>query len=453
MLFKLKKSVTRFSGQLTRILLQYAYRGVKNEIDDSKHRYIIYLNLIGIITFCVTIISALIFICVNEFLAALAMLISGTLFLAWPFCLNRNGLQLSSRIGIVLYTNIIILIASCLFSHKSSLDEYYLCVAVNCNFMYTQKERKWLLFSLFITLAFFIVESTPFQYFLPSLNLIKDFQRGDKIILFGLILTVVLDVLAAVYINSLRERHLLEKQKLLEEAQRLVLVQNDDLKTFSIAASHSMQTPLNVSRYFLQRIDDNKFASTKDPEYKEYLAFVENGLSQIEQLVSGLFSYNKIINLENEVTAFDLTEESDKIKKNMLPRYPASKIRIPKIGQKLVLNKLLFNIIIHNLIDNGLKYNRSTTPEIQLEFNLNRSSVEILVKDNGIGIPKEHFDSIFVPFRRMQQEAMFGAGNGLGLAGAKRAAERMGGSLVCVESSQNGTVFQLNIPIVSSKET
>lgn len=452
MLLKLKNLFNYLSGHFNRLLLLYAFKGVKHEADETKQRYIIYLNLIGIITFGVNIISAIIFYSINEFLAATAFLLSGPIFILLPFYFNRNGLKLRTRILWVLYADLLLFVASCLFSHNSSLDRYYLCIAVNCNFMYTEKEKKWLLFSLFFTLGFFIVESTSLQNYLPAYNLIHDFENGDKIVLSGLILTVVLDVFAAVYINSLREKHLLAKQKLLEEAQKQVHTQNDDLKAFSIAASHSMQTPLYVAKYFLQQIEENKFNSIENPAYEKYIRLIGNGLSQIEQLVSGLFSYNRIINLENEMDAFDVTNEINNIKKSILPRYPFSSVIVPAEKYTVVINKMLFSVIIQNLIDNGLKYNRSAIPEVKLKINVSNDEMEIFVKDNGIGIPPAFFDKIFEPFKRIQQDSNLNIGNGLGLAGAKRAAERMKGSLICLESSQRGTVFKLTIPITNTKE-
>lgn len=447
-LFKLKNIANHFTYQFNRIILYYAFKGVDNELDDSKQRYIIYLNLIAIVTLLVNIISTIVFLCVNEFLAALAMWVGGFGILIWPFYLNRNGLTLASRIGYILYTNIVIIIVSCIFSHQSVLENYFLCITVNSNFIYTSKERKWLLLSIFFSLLCFIIESTSLQNLLPNLNLINNFEQGDKIILFGVIMTVVLDVLAAVYINSLRERSLLEKQKQLEEAQKLVLVQNDDLKTFSIAASHSMQTPLHISSFCLKKIKENESANLSDTEYEKYLSLIDTGLSQVEQLVSGLFSYNRIINLENEITPLDISKEVNRIQKSITPLYPNSIIITPFFEQKIMVNKMLFTIIIQNLIDNGLKYNCSDIPEVKLDFTFNKGWLDILVKDNGVGIPEVYIDRIFMPFTRIQSGAEFRAGNGLGLAGAKRAAERMGGNLMCLESNQHGTVFKLSIPVI-----
>lgn len=449
MLFKFKKLFNNLSGHFNRLLLLYAFKGLKNEADETKQRYIIYLNLLGLITLVINLITSIIFFFIGEFLASLSIFIGGIVFAFWPFYFNRNGLKLISRLGLVLSSNAMLMIAACMFSHHSALDKYYLSLAVNCNFMYTQKEKKWLFFCLSITLIFFIVESTPLENYLPSLNLITNFERGDRIILSGLILTIVLDVLAAVYINSLREQHLLEKQKLLEDAQRRVIIQNDDLKAFSIAASHSMQTPLHVSRFFLKQIYDKEIINTQDPEYKNYITIIGNGLSQIEQLVSGLFSYNRIINLENEVDTFNITKEVNRIKRFITPRYSSSIVIVPIIEQDVVLNKMLFSVIIQNLIDNGLKYNRSSIPSVELIIRINSVALEVLVADNGIGISEEYFDSIFVPFKRIQRDVTIQAGNGLGLAGSRRAAERMGGTLICLQSSGQGTVFKLNVPIIN----
>ena len=113
---------------------------------------------------------------------------------------------------------------------------------------------------------------------------------------------------------------------------------------------------------------------------------------------------------------------------------------------------MLFSTIIQNLIDNGLKYNRSEVPTVKIKFIISNGWAEILVMDNGIGIPQEYFNSIFTPFKRIQQDSKLRVGNGLGLAGAKRAAERMGGNLICLESCGNGTVFKLIIPLMGGNE-
>jgi signal transduction histidine kinase len=106
---------------------------------------------------------------------------------------------------------------------------------------------------------------------------------------------------------------------------------------------------------------------------------------------------------------------------------------------------MLFTIVLQNLIDNGLKYNRSPIPTVSLGYYVKNKRCYLLVTDNGIGIKEEYFNQIFEPFKRVDASNHF-KGTGLGLSGARRAAERIGGSLLCLRSSDQGSVFQFSLP-------
>lgn len=302
------------------------------------------------------------------------------------------------------------------------------------------------MFSIFICLGLFIIESTSLQDYLPAYNTIKDIHATNLILLIGQILNIIMDVIIYAYLNRLRENNLLAKQKELEDIQKQLQTQNEDVKAFSIAASHNMQTPLYVSSFFLKKINA-EIEQISSSTLKSNIEMIENGLQQIEQLVSGLFSYNKIINIENEHEQIEIGREISLVKKNIMTRYTVADIVYDGSELNIITNRMLFSIIIYNLIDNGLKYNRSILPCVNLSCKISGKKAAIIVKDNGIGIPKTHFAQIFKPFNRIQTEIILKAGNGLGLAGARRAAERMGGKLICLDSSNEGSIFKLEIPV------
>ena len=64
--------------------------------------------------------------------------------------------------------------------------------------------------------------------------------------------------------------------------------------------------------------------------------------------------------------------------------------------------------------------------------------------DNGIGIDREHLDTIFAPFKRLHAAADY-PGSGLGLAICKKIVERAGGR-IWAESSGQGSVFLFTLP-------
>ena len=421
--------------------------GVKNEKDESNQKYIIMMNLISMVSCGGLCTTGFMFVFMGEFFQA-SLHFAGALVWISPIYINRNGLKVASRLVVIIYSAIVLFLCSVWFTHYSTLDNYFLIVAITCLFLFSPKERKWLLLCVTLCLFLFVVESTPMQNYLPAFNTLtgERLAVANLVLLAGQIILILLDVLCFTYVSSIREASLLSKQKLLEETQYKVQLQNEDLKTFSIAASHNMQMPLYVSSFFINKMQTHPKV-VEDAAIMEDVGLIKNGLEQIEQLVSGLFSYNRIINIENEKREISVQEEILSVKNNFLNNYPNAMIAVKGEDCKIVTNQLLFAIILQNLIDNGLRYNVSATPTINIELRKELHRLYIFVSDNGVGIPHKYLPVVLEPFKKIVSKVGLKSGNKLGLAGSKRAAERLGGGLSCVSSDDSGTTFCLEVPM------
>lgn len=112
-----------------------------------------------------------------------------------------------------------------------------------------------------------------------------------------------------------------------------------------------------------------------------------------------------------------------------------------------MVDEVHFTNVIFNLLDNAFKYRREEPILYVKTVNKNKGIV-ISIKDNGLGIPKDHLNRIFEKFYRVPTGNVHDVkGFGLGLAYVKKIVEDQGGQ-IDVESEINvGTKFDIFLPI------
>ena len=99
---------------------------------------------------------------------------------------------------------------------------------------------------------------------------------------------------------------------------------------------------------------------------------------------------------------------------------------------------------VDNLLRNALRFSPTDKP-VEINARLRGGQIEIAVRDHGPGVPAEHLAQLGEPFFRAPGQTS--AGHGLGLAIARRAAERHGGSLQLSNHPAGGFVAKLELPL------
>lgn len=100
-----------------------------------------------------------------------------------------------------------------------------------------------------------------------------------------------------------------------------------------------------------------------------------------------------------------------------------------------------------NLLSNACKYG-GTPPHIQISASIHSNKVNLIVKDNGPGIPEDKKKTIFEPFTRLHQHENQRTGTGIGLTIVLLLMEKQQGE-VGVESDADGTTFWFSLPIAN----
>jgi signal transduction histidine kinase len=112
----------------------------------------------------------------------------------------------------------------------------------------------------------------------------------------------------------------------------------------------------------------------------------------------------------------------------------------------LKLDEMHFSNVIKNLLDNAFKYN-DKKPKIHISTQNIRDGIQILVKDNGIGLSKEDQHKVFEKFYRVQRGNVHDTkGFGLGLNYVKSIVEAHHGRVTIDSKLKEGTTFAISLP-------
>ena len=162
---------------------------------------------------------------------------------------------------------------------------------------------------------------------------------------------------------------------------------------------------------------------------------VQNKLSEKSRINLSEFSKTLIDTLPFNASSHDIKSSC----------YAFNDNRLVSIDKEILLQSLYI------LIENAIKYSEPNS-KIRISFDLNtKNELEILVIDNGIGIPQSEFKAVFEPFFRGKSNddsASSPSGSGIGLALVKiLVEEELGGQIAVVTPlTQNGTWMQILIP-------
>ena len=98
-----------------------------------------------------------------------------------------------------------------------------------------------------------------------------------------------------------------------------------------------------------------------------------------------------------------------------------------------------------NLVTNAIKFHGPARPQVHISAARSRNTWTFTFKDNGIGIPADAQERIFLMFQRLHTQAEY-PGTGIGLAICRKVVERHGGELWVESNKGQGSTFLFTLP-------
>ncbi len=220
---------------------------------------------------------------------------------------------------------------------------------------------------------------------------------------------------------------------------------------FMSIATHELKTPVTSLKAFTQSLE-NRFTKAGDEESALYLAKMDAQLDRLTTLIGDLLDSTKIEagKLQFNKEYFDVNELVGEVVEEMQRITEKQTILLKADMTRIIYgDRNRIEQVMVNLLSNAIKYSPHGN-KIIVTTQSDKENVTICVQDFGIGIAKEHYDTIFQRFQRVGNQNTFG-GLGLGLFIASTIVERHNGS-IWVESEKNkGTTFCFQLPVAEKK--
>ena len=245
-------------------------------------------------------------------------------------------------------------------------------------------------------------------------------------------------------IKALEESNqaLLSTQKELIASEKLA-----SLGKLSAGIAHEIGNPLSAIKGYVELL--KKGYIVQDDKRAESLSSIEKELERIDRIIRTLLDYSRPRGFAlKRVEVNDVIKDAAELVKSqgLLKNIDLNLGLAPGLGlieiDPYQLSQVLINLILNAreaiLRDGVITISSLGTPN---------EGVEISVRDNGVGIPKEIIDKIFDPFFTTKDP---GRGTGLGLSVSQRIVQHFGGRIGVQSEPEIGSVFRITFPGVKN---
>ena len=244
------------------------------------------------------------------------------------------------------------------------------------------------------------------------------------------------------------------QKELLLEDDLLVLRQENETLTKKIHSqesllrmvAHELRTPLTAAGLALQsqklgQISMNKFQDVLKRRLQE-IEILSKDLLEV-----GSTRWETLFNPQKVDLASISAEAILELEKQWLNRKIKINTDIPTDLPSVFADQRRMMQVLLNLIENALKFSEDEGEIFITMLHRTNQWVEVIVRDNGPGIPQEEQQRIFVDRVRLPQTSQETIGFGIGLSVCRRIVEVHGGKIWVVSKPTEGACFYFTVPV------
>ena len=221
-----------------------------------------------------------------------------------------------------------------------------------------------------------------------------------------------------------------------------------ELEQFAYIASHDLQAPLRNIAGFAQLLE-RRYKPQLEGDGLEFLDFIGKGIRQMQTLIQDLLQLSRIGRADNAPNLQPLTPTVERALEGVRTDLQArgGQLRHGPLPAIVAVHNLLVQLL-QNLFANAIKFQPpGGVPLLDLSVVAEGEYWHLLLRDNGIGIPKPQLAHIFAVFRRLHPQDEY-EGTGIGLAICRKIVAHHGGEIWAESDGEGqGACFHVRLPM------
>ena len=250
--------------------------------------------------------------------------------------------------------------------------------------------------------------------------------------------------LGARFNEERKEKYLAQKQTLQAERKMLEALESSNRVKDELIAnvSHELRTPMTGILGFSELL---KMGAVVENEKPSYYNQIFSASERLIRILNNFIHYSQLASDSKKIIIKPICSH-DVV--SQLGHYWQDKIAIESESFEFHSDLNLLEIVISELIHNGLTFNQSETPEVTVQIQNKKEGIQIIVSDNGLGIDSKHHQPIFDRFFRVDSglDYKVKGGVGLGLAIAQKGVQLLKGSIEMESQLGEGSTFSVKLP-------
>ncbi|WP_455711548.1 sensor histidine kinase [Streptomyces erythrochromogenes] len=231
---------------------------------------------------------------------------------------------------------------------------------------------------------------------------------------------------------------------------------NAELEQFAYVASHDLQEPLRKVASFCQLLE-KRYGDRLDERGTQYIGFAVDGAKRMQVLINDLLTFSRVGRVQDARETVALDGPLDRALRNLATAVEESGAEVTRPDRlpDVVGDPTLLTMLWQNLVGNAVKFRSPDRPPRVEVAVVDDPDAEpgfhtFAVTDNGIGVPAEFAEKVFVIFQRLHGRETYG-GTGIGLSLCKKIVEHAGGRIrIDTEHQEEGTRIVFTLPDASA---